>query len=99
MHRGIAQFMGPELLGGRRRGVDAGQGTVKVHRMVLALNYSGRADPGPGPDRRPGRGLGGLRPERGLLRWYSAIQNGRMTELILKAYKILQLAEMPKVER
>ena len=97
VHRGIAQFMGYGSYSAAVAEVSvSAQGKLKVHRMVLALNCGHAVNPE--PDRRAGRGLGRLRPERRRSTARCTVEKGRMTNLNFDTYEIMRLAEMPKVE-
>ncbi len=96
MHRGIAQFMGYGSYSAAVAEVSmTGEGKVKVHRMVLALNCGHAVNPDQIAAQVEGSVAYGLSAA-----FYGecTVQNGRMTELNFDRYKILQLAEMPKVE-
>jgi len=96
VHRGIAQFMGYGSYSAAVAEVSvSGEGKVKVHRMVLALNCGHAVNPEQIAAQVEGSVAYGLSAA-----FYGecTVQNGRMTELNFDRYRILQLAEMPKVE-
>src|SRR5256712_941787 len=96
VHRGIAQFMGYGSYSAAVAEVSvSGEGKVKVHRMVLALNCGHAVNPDQIAAQVEGSVAYGLSAA-----FYGecTVQNGRMTELNFDRYRILQLAEMPKVE-
>jgi isoquinoline 1-oxidoreductase beta subunit len=96
VHRGVAQFMGYGSYSAAVAEVSmTGEGKVKVHRMVLALNCGHAVNPDQIAAQVEGSVAYGLSAA-----FYGecTVQNGRMTELNFDRYKILQLAEMPKVE-
>ena len=96
VHRGIAQFMGYGSYSAAVAEVSvSGEGKVKVHRMVLALNCGHAVNPDQIAAQVEGSVAYGLSAA-----FYGecTVQNGRMTELNFDRYRILHLAEMPKVE-
>jgi isoquinoline 1-oxidoreductase beta subunit len=96
VHRGIAQFMGYGSYSAAVAEVSVNaEGTVKVHRMVLALNCGHAVNPDQIAAQVEGSVAYGLTAA-----FYGecTVQNGRMTELNFDRYRILRLAEMPKVE-
>ncbi len=96
VHRGIAQFMGYGSYSAAVAEVSVtGEGQVKVHRMVLALNCGHAVNPDQIAAQVEGSVAYGLSAA-----FYGecTVQNGRMTELNFDRYRILRLAEMPKVE-
>jgi isoquinoline 1-oxidoreductase beta subunit len=96
VHRGIAQFMGYGSYSAAVAEVSvSGEGKVKVHRMVLALNSGHAVNPDQIAAQVEGSVAYGLSAA-----FYGecTVQNGRMTELNFDRYQILRLAEMPKVE-
>jgi isoquinoline 1-oxidoreductase subunit beta len=96
VHRGIAQFMGYGSYSAATAevSVDA-QGKVKVHRMVLALDCGHVVNPDQIAAQVEGSVAYGLSAA-----FYGEcpVDNGRMTSLNFDTYRLLQLAEMPKVE-
>jgi isoquinoline 1-oxidoreductase beta subunit len=96
VHRGIAQFMGYGSYSAAVAEVSvSGEGKVKVHRMVLALNCGHAVNPDQIAAQVEGSVAYGLSAA-----FYGecTVQSGRMTELNFDRYQILRLAEMPKVE-
>ena len=96
VHRGIAQFMGYGSYSAAVAEVSVSvEGKVKVHRMVLALDCGHAVNPDQIAAQVEGSVAYGLSAA-----FYGecTVQNGRMTELNFDRYRILQLAEMPKVE-
>jgi isoquinoline 1-oxidoreductase beta subunit len=96
VHRGIAQFMGYGSYSAAVAEVSvSGEGKVKVHRMVLALNSGHAVNPDQIAAQVEGSVAYGLSAA-----FYGecTVQNGRMTELNFDSYQLLRLAEMPKVE-
>ena len=96
VHRGIAQFMGYGSYSAAVAEVSvSGEGKVKVHRMVLALNSGHAVNPDQIAAQAEGSVAYGL---TAALHGECTVQGGRMTELNFDSYPILRLAEMPKVE-
>jgi isoquinoline 1-oxidoreductase subunit beta len=96
VHRGLAQFMGYGSYSAAVAEVSvSGQGQVKVHRMVLALNCGHAVNPDQIAAQVEGSVAYGLSAA-----FYGEcpVQNGRMTDLNFDRYRLLRLAEMPKVE-
>jgi isoquinoline 1-oxidoreductase subunit beta len=96
VHRGIAQFMGYGSYSAAVAEVSvSGDGKVKVHRMVLALDCGHAVNPDQIAAQVEGSVAYGLTAA-----FYGdcTVLNGRMTELNFDRYQILRLAEMPKVE-
>jgi isoquinoline 1-oxidoreductase beta subunit len=96
VHRGIAQFMGYGSYSAATAEVSVGaDGKVKVHRMVLALNCGHAVNPGQIAAQVEGSVAYGLSAA-----FYGevTVDKGRMVELNFDTYRILRLAEMPKVE-
>ena len=96
MHRGIAQFMGYGSYSAATAEVSVGKdGKVKVHRMVLALNCGHAVNPHQIAAQVEGSVAYGLSAA-----FYGemTVDKGRMVELNFHNYRILQMAEMPKVE-
>ena len=96
VHRGIAQFMGYASYSAAvaEVSVDA-QGSVKVHRMVLALNCGHAVNPQQIAAQVEGSvalGLGAT------LHSAITIENGRVRERNFDTYPSLKLREMPAVE-
>jgi len=96
VHRGIAQFMGYGSYSAAMAEVSvSGEGKVKVHRMVLALDCGHAVNPDQIAAQVEGSVAYGL---SAALYGECTVQNGRMTELNFDRYQLLRLAEMPKVE-
>ncbi|PYN88024.1 MAG: aldehyde dehydrogenase [Candidatus Rokuibacteriota bacterium] len=96
VHRGIAQFMGYGSYSAAIAEVSvSGEGKVKVHRMVLALDCGHAVNPDQIAAQVEGSVAYGL---SAALYGECTVQNGRMTELNFDRYQLLRLAEMPKVE-
>ena len=96
VHRGIAQFMGYGSYSAAVAEVSvSGEGKVKVHRMVLALNCGHAVNPDQIAAQVEGSVAYGLSAA-----FYGecTVQNGRMTDLNFDRYRILKIDEMPKVE-
>jgi isoquinoline 1-oxidoreductase beta subunit len=96
VHRGIAQFMGYGSYSAAVAEVSvSADGKVKIHRMVLAINCGHAVNPDQIAAQVEGSVAYGLSAA-----FYGecTVQNGRMTELNFDRYRILRLAEMPKVE-
>jgi len=96
VHRGLAQFMGYGSYSAAVAEVSvSGEGKVRVHRMVLALDCGHAVNPDQIAAQVEGSVAYGLSAA-----FYGecTVQNGRMTELNFDRYQILRLAEMPKVE-
>jgi isoquinoline 1-oxidoreductase subunit beta len=95
-HRGLAQFMGYGSYSAAVAEVSVtAEGTVKVHRIVLALDCGHAVNPDQIAAQVEGSVAYGL---TAALYGECTVQNGRMTELNFDRYQILRLAEMPKVE-
>ncbi len=96
VHRGIAQFMGYGSYSAAVAEVSVnGEGKLKVHRMVLALDCGHTVNPGQIAAQIEGSVAYGL---SAALYGEVTVQNGRMAELNFHNYRILRLAEMPKIE-
>jgi isoquinoline 1-oxidoreductase beta subunit len=96
VHRGIAQFMGYGSYSAAVAEVSVnGEGKVKVHRMVLALNCGHAVNPDQIAAQVEGSVAYGL---SAALYGEVTVEKGRMVELNFDTYRILRLAEMPKVE-
>ena len=96
VHRGIAQFMGYGSYSAAVAEVSvSGEGKLKVHRMVLALNCGHAVNPDQIAAQVEGSVAYGLSAA-----FYGecTVDNGRMVEINFHTYPILRLAEMPKVE-
>jgi isoquinoline 1-oxidoreductase beta subunit len=96
VHRGIAQFMGYGSYSAAVAEVSvSGQGKLKVHRMVLALNCGHAVNPGQIAAQVEGSVAYGL---TATLYGECRVKDGRMVDLNFDSYEIMRLAEMPKVE-
>ena len=73
----------------------SGEGRVKVHRMVLALDCGHAVNPDQIAAQVEGSVAYGL---SAALYGECTVESGRMAELNFDRYQILRLAEMPKVE-
>jgi isoquinoline 1-oxidoreductase beta subunit len=96
VHRGIAQFMGYGSYSAATAEVSvSADGKLKVHRMVLALNCGHAVNPAQIAAQVEGSVAYGLTAA-----FYGEcpVENGRMTDLNFDRYRILRLAEFPKVE-
>ena len=96
VHRGLAQFMGYGSYSAAVAEVSvSGEGKLKVHRLVLALNCGHAVNPDQIAAQVEGSVAYGLSAA-----FYGEcpVDNGRMTDLNFDRYQILRLAEMPKVE-
>lgn len=96
VHRGIAQFMGYASYSAATAEVSvSSEGTLKVHRMVLALNCGHAVNPDQIAAQVEGSVAYGL---TAALYGECPVDKGRMTSLNFDKYEIMRLAEMPKVE-
>jgi isoquinoline 1-oxidoreductase beta subunit len=96
VHRGIAQFMGYGSYSAAVAEVSvSGEGKLKVHRMVLALDCGHVVNPAQVAAQIEGSVAFGL---TAALYGECPVDNGRMTSLNFDTYEIMRLAEMPKVE-
>lgn len=96
VHRGIAQFMGYGSYSAAVAEVSvSNRGEVKVHRMVLALNCGHAVNPATIAAQVEGSVAYGL---SATLYGECTVEKGRIAELNFDTYRILRLAEMPKVE-
>jgi isoquinoline 1-oxidoreductase beta subunit len=95
VHRGIAQFMGYGSYSAATAEVSMVDGKVKVHRMVLALNCGHAVNPDQIAAQVEGSVAYGLSAT-----FYGElnVDKGRIVENNFHTYRILQLADMPKVE-
>lgn len=96
MYRGIAQFMGYGSYSAAVAVVSVSpQSVIKVHRMVLALNCGHAVN----PDQIAAQVEGSV--AYGLSAAYfgeCTVDKGRIVESNFHNYRVLRLAEMPKVE-
>ena len=96
VHRGIAQFMGYGSYSAAVAEVSvSAEGKLKVHRLVLALNCGHAVNPDQIAAQVEGSVAYGL---TAALYGECTIEKGRIAELNFHNYRILRLAEMPKVE-
>lgn len=96
VHRGIAQFMGYASYSAAVAEVSvSGDGKLKVHRIVVALNCGHAVNPGQIAAQVEGSVAFGL---TAALYGECPVKDGRMTDLNFDRYQIMRLAEMPKVE-
>ena len=96
VHRGLAQFMGYGSYSAAVAEVSvSGDGKVKVHRLVLSLDCGHAVNPDQIAAQVEGSVAYGLSAA-----FYGEItvEKGRVAELNFDRYRILRLAEMPKVE-
>ena len=94
--RGIAQFMGYYSYSAAVAEVSVSpQGEVKVHRMVLALNCGHAVNPHQIAAQVEGSVAYGL---TATMFGENTVKDGRMVETNFHDYRILRLAEFPKVE-
>ncbi len=96
VHRGIAQFMGYGSYSAAvaEVSVDAA-GSVKVHRMVLALDCGHAVNPGQIAAQVEGSVAYGL---SATLHGEITVERGRVQQRNFDTYPVLRLAEMPTVE-
>ncbi|HYB42894.1 MAG TPA: molybdopterin cofactor-binding domain-containing protein [Candidatus Methylomirabilis sp.] len=96
VHRGIAQFMGYGSYSAAVAEVSvSGEGAVRVHRMVLALDCGLAVNPDQIAAQVEGSVAYGL---SAALYGECTVDKGRISESNFDRYQILRLAEMPKVE-
>jgi isoquinoline 1-oxidoreductase subunit beta len=96
IHRGIAQFMGYGSYSAAVAEVSVSErGELKVHRMVLALDCGHTVNPGQIAAQVEGSVALGL---TATLYGECKVKDGRMVDLNFDTYRIMRLAEMPKVE-
>jgi isoquinoline 1-oxidoreductase beta subunit len=96
VHRGLAQFMGYGSYSASVAEVSVSdKGQVKVHRMVLALDCGHAVNPDQIAAQVEGSVAYGLSAA-----FYGEcpVDKGRMTDLNFDRYRLLLLAEMPRVE-
>ncbi len=95
VHRGIAQFMGYGSYSAAVAEVSvSNRGEVKVHRMVLALNCGHAVN----PDQIAAQVEGSVAYALSTFHSECSVEQGRIAELNFHTYRLLRLAEMPKVE-
>jgi isoquinoline 1-oxidoreductase beta subunit len=96
VHRGIAQFMGYGSYSAAVAEVSVSdKGELKVHRMVLALDCGHAVNPDQIAAQVEGSVVYGL---SAALYGEITVENGRVAQSNFHDYKMLKLAEMPKVE-
>jgi len=96
IHRGIAQFMGYGSYSAAVAEVSVSErGELKIHRMVLALDCGHTVNPGQIAAQIEGSVALGL---TATLYGECKVKDGRMVDLNFDTYRIMRLAEMPKVE-
>src|SRR6266498_2094916 len=96
VHRGIAQFMGYGSYSAAVAEVSvSGGGELKIHRMVIAINCGHAVNPSQIAAQVEGSVAYGL---SAALYGECTVENGRMVEVNFHNYRILRLAEMPKIE-
>ena len=96
VHRGIAQFMGYGSYSAAVAEVSvSAEGKLKVHRLVLALNCGHAVNPDQIAAQVEGSVAMGL---TAALYGEMNIEKGRVVEDNFHTYKMMLLAEMPKVE-
>src|SRR6266702_384842 len=96
VHRGIAQFMGYGSYSAAVAEVSVrGGGELQLHRMVIAINCGHAVNPSQIAAQVEGSVAYGL---SAALYGECTVENGRMVELNFHNYRILRLAEMPKIE-
>src|SRR5256885_16795951 len=89
VHRGIAQFMGYGSYSAAVAEVSvSGEGKLKIHRMVLALNCGHAVNPDQIAAQVEGSVVYGL---SAALYGECTVQNGRMVELNFHTYPLLRL--------
>jgi len=96
VHRGLAQFMGYGSYSAAVAEVSVSdRGELKVHRMVLALDCGHTVNPSQIAAQVEGSVAYGL---TAALYGECKVKDGRMVDLNFDTYRIMRLAEMPKVE-
>ena len=95
-HKGIAQFMGYASYSAAAAEVSVSpKGEIKVHRMAFALNSGHVVN----PDQVAAQIEGSVAMSLSAMFYGEVtVENGRMKELNFDSYRLLKLAEMPKVE-
>ncbi|HET7032268.1 MAG TPA: molybdopterin cofactor-binding domain-containing protein, partial [Casimicrobiaceae bacterium] len=96
VHRGVAQFMGYGSYSAAVAEVSVnGEGNVRVHRMVLALDCGHAVNPAQIAAQVEGSVVMGLSAA-----FFGActVDKGRIVETNFDAYEMLRLVDMPKVE-
>jgi isoquinoline 1-oxidoreductase beta subunit len=96
VHRGVAQFMGYGSYSAAVAEVSvSAEGKLKVHRMVMGCNCGHVVNPDQVAAQVEGSVAYGL---TAALYGEMTVERGRMVELNFDKYRILRLADMPKVE-
>jgi isoquinoline 1-oxidoreductase beta subunit len=96
VHRGIAQFMGYGSYSAAVAEISlSGEGQLKVHRIVMAINCGHAVNPGQIAAQVEGSVAFGL---TALMYGECTVDKGRIAEQNFNSYEIMRLAEMPKVE-
>jgi isoquinoline 1-oxidoreductase beta subunit len=95
VHRGIAQFMGYGSYSAAVAEISLENQTIKVHRIVIALDCGHAVNPGQIAAQVEGSVAYGL---SAALYGEISIDKGRVSELNFDRYPVLRLAGMPKVE-
>lgn len=95
-HKGIAQFMGYASYSAAAAEISVSpKGEIKVHRMAFALNSGHVVN----PDQVTAQIEGSVAMALSAMFYGEVtVENGRMKELNFDTYRLLKLAEMPKVE-
>jgi isoquinoline 1-oxidoreductase subunit beta len=96
VHRGIAQFMGYGSYSAAVAEVSmTGEGKLKVHRLVLALNCGHAVNPDQIAAQVQGSVVYGL---SAALYGECTVDKGRISQSNFHDYQVMRLADMPKVE-
>jgi isoquinoline 1-oxidoreductase beta subunit len=96
VHRGVAQFMGYASYSAAVAEVSVSPaGEVKIHRMVLALDCGHAVNPDQIAAQVEGSVAFGV---TALFYGENTIEKGRVKELNFDTYRLVKLAQMPKVE-
>ncbi|MDP2239670.1 MAG: molybdopterin-dependent oxidoreductase [Burkholderiales bacterium] len=95
VHRGIAQFMGYGSYSAAVAEVSvSAKGEVKVHRMVFALNCGNVVN----PDQTTAQIEGSVAYGMTTLHSEISVDAGKVVETNFHNYRVMKIAEMPKVE-
>ena len=95
-HKGIAQFMGYASYSAAAAEISVSpKGEIKVHRMAFALNSGHVVNPDQVAAQIEGSVAFAL---SAMFYGEVTVENGRMKELNFDSYRLLKLAEMPKVD-
>ena len=96
VYRGVAQFMSYDTYSAAVAEVSVEKsGDVKVHRILLAVNVGHAVNPGQIEAQVQGSIVYGL---SAALWGENVVEKGRIVETNFQDYRVLRLAEMPKVE-